>query len=166
MKPRPSPYHEVEVLVLKSAQKQSRRRLHEYLCAEGFASEDDFYYLNRRDKIAPWQSSSLVEVSIFLEHAAVYGTQEDIKEQGDLLWDELHAEYLFATLPRCCIGEFLDIAFRLAEAFNLGVWYGGKCVSKSAAMSAFLQIADQLVKEVDEPGSESLRILIQMHYER
>lgn len=157
-------YHEKEIVVLQSERPQRRKLLHKHLRARGFKSEDDFYELFRKGKCEPWQSTAVLTLSVFQSGATIYETEEDIAESGGTTWDELHCEYLLATLPRECIELMLNELSVLCTCFDLRMAYDGQAIEVEDLRSKLNSIADNLAKTLDEPGSEALRILIQQQY--
>lgn len=158
-------YHEKEVITLVAGEPQSRQELHVFLTGRGFTSEDDFYYLARRDVPKPWQSISVMTV-----HVANRGLDScEIEDAGEVktgLWEELSVDYLMATLPAPFIQKCAAECKSLAARFDLRIKLANIPVKPGGLLPALQQIADNLTAELDEPGSESLRILIEMSYPR
>ena len=158
-------HHEKEIIRLSANKPKARRELHEYLKERGFASEDDFYFLDRPDTPKPWQSISVMTVDVFNRGSTVHETEEDIAEYPGQ-WDELRVDYPLATLPpflfETCVAECEALAVR----FGLQMELGGDFITSGQLRSTLMKIADDLTAELDEPGSETLRILIEQSYSR
>lgn len=157
-------YHEEETVFLRSPQPQQRTALDRWLRQRGFQAVDDFYNLKRKGRCEPWQTSTIVTLSIRRDGDDVYETEEDLAEGEATTWDELKADYLLATLPRDCIVPLVCEIEALATAFNLSIKYLGEPVDSGELLNRLNAIADQLSRDWDEPGSESLAILIEQQY--
>ncbi len=153
-------YHEKKEIRLIGRELRSRKELHSFLRSRGFKSEDDFYFLDRIDQAQPWQAISVMTIDVIRGGAAIYETEEDIKDKTTQ-WDELKVEYLLASLPRDCIARCAIECECIANAFGLDISLGGEAFTRGGLQTALEQIADKLSVEVDEPGSEALGILIQ-----
>lgn len=159
-------YHEKETIVLKADSKLERKRLHGFLKKRGFKSEDDFYELFRKGRCESWQSSAIIGVTVHSSGNNVYETEEDIEEGLGTVWDELRCDYLLATLPRERITDFVREVDTLIAEFKLKAFWNGEEVDGVKRARRLNAIADQLSKEWDVPGSETLRILILQQYHR
>lgn len=157
-------YHEQEVVSLKTASKQDRKRLHSFLRKRGFKPEDDFYELFRRGRCEPWQSSAILRVTVASSGAAVYETDEDIAEDRSTVWDELRCEYLLATLPRTYIDEYVREVVALSAEFGLRTFWQDEELEPASLSQRLNAVADELSREWGEPGSEPLRLLIEKQY--
>ena len=158
-------YHEKETIRLVASESKSRMDLHIFLKGRGFTSEDEFYFLDRNDAPKPWQSISVMTVNVFDRGSTVYETAEDVVEAPGV-WDELQVDYLLATLPPVFIEKFANECEILAVQFNLKMEMGGRIVPPGQLQLALQAIATNLTNELDEPGSETLRILIEQSYGR
>ena len=159
-------FHEKEIVQLKAPMPLQRKDLHEYLLSEGFKSEDDFYYLDRNDRVKPWQSINIYTVDIYLGEEAIYETKKDIYETGGGSWNRLEASYLLASLPDSYIEYFCKNVFAIAERFGLQVYHHNIEKNKKDLIDTFASYAKKLSEKYSEPGSEDLAILIQDTYPR
>jgi hypothetical protein len=158
-------YHEKEIIRLSASAPRSRRDLHAFLKERGFKSEDGFYFIDRRDGPKPWQAISVMTVNVFNQDSAACETEEEAAgNPGE--WDELKVDYLLATLPASFIGTCASECESLAAQFDLQIELGNASIKPGELQSALLQIADDLTAEFDEPGSETLGILIELSYGR
>lgn len=158
-------YHELKVIRLCANEPKSRRDLHVFLKGRGFVSMDDFYFIDRPDKPEPWQAISVISVHVFHQGTAVYETEKDIAESPGL-WDELRVEYLLATLPRSFIETYAVECQALVAQFDLRMDLNGDPLEPDQLRPTLDKIADELTAQLDEPGSESLRILIELSHGR
>lgn len=157
-------YHEKETVVLKAPHSLERTRLDKWLRKRGFRAEDDFYHLQRKGRVQPWQTSTVISLDVRCSGQGVYETEEDLAEGRGTSWDELRADYLLATLPRDCIASLVREIDALVTEFGLRLEYRGDVVEPVELAKHLNAIADQLSKEWDEPGSETLAILIEQQY--
>ena len=155
----------LEKIVVNLSNKKflSRRDLHSFLMSRGYSTEDDFYYLLRTDESEIWQSDSIMTIDVALAGNAIYETEEDVIER-ESAWDELKIEYLLATLPVVFIPELVRECAAIATRFNLKMTYCGDELDASQLQAKLEAIADELKEQWDEPGSETLRILIEQSY--
>jgi hypothetical protein len=158
-------YHEKETIRLFGGGPKSRRDLHAFLIARGFTSEDEFYFIDRPDRPKPWQSISVMTVNVFNQGLAAYESAEDIAEPATE-WDELKVDYLLATLPASFVEKCAVECETLAARFDLQIELGDAPVKPGELQSALQKIVDHLTDQFDEPGSESLGILIELSYGR
>lgn len=104
-------------------------------------------------------------VNVFATGAEVYETEGDVGE-GAACWDELRIDYLLATLPVFFIEKCAAECEALAVQFGLRVELDGVPLGPGKIYSVLKEIADNLTAEWDEPGSETLGILIEQLYGR
>ena len=156
-------YHEKETIRLSASEPKSRCDLHVFLKGRGFTSEDEFYFVDRPDTPKPWQAISVVTVNVYRQGSAVYETEEDVAETPGQ-WDELKVDYLLATLPPAFIEKCAVECEALAAQFGLRIELGGEAIKPGQLQSTLQQIAHKLTTAFDEPGSETLGILIAESY--
>jgi hypothetical protein len=157
-------YHEKETFLLRPSKPIERVLLDRWLRRRQYHSEDDFYYLPRKDQCEPWQSSTILSLDVRSAGEAIYETREDLAEGSGTSWDELKIEYLLATLPREHIETLIEEVNALSTEFLLELRYCGEVISSTELAHCLNQIADQLVKQIDNTGSEALAILIEQQY--
>lgn len=157
-------YHEKETIILKASRLLDRITLDKWLRKRGFRSEDEFYYLPRKGRCEPWQTSTLVSLNVRRSGRSVYETEEDMAEGLATTWDELQADYLLATLPRDYISSMICEIDALATQFSLKVEYRGETIAATELEKRLNAVADELSKEWDAPGSETLAVLIEQQY--
>lgn len=152
--------HEVEEVELQA---NPARPVHELLPmfrSLGFTLHDDVVSLDRRGRVPPWQCDSIVEVEVRSGGEEVYGF-----EDGE--WDAIRLRYLFATLPADLIDRFIDVVFAVSHALSLPVHYRGAEVDEASLRRLFAEVQADLAAETgEEPGSQSLAILIHSTYPR
>jgi hypothetical protein len=159
-------YHESTTIILKAGQEWTRKELHAFLIGLGFESEDDFYYYQRTGTFPIWQATNLLSIDVHLKGAEVYETKDDVAEGNSGTWDALVAEYLMASLPKELIASAVEMLFGISEEFSLQVLFGEKPVTRIELLRTLDAIAGELSANFDEPGSETLAILIELEYGR
>jgi hypothetical protein len=158
--------HESETVLLRANQSWPRAELHGLLTRRGYLSIDDFYSLDRRGKIPPWQSVSVVAIDVLRQTEPVYESEEDVLEGKSTTWDELKAEFLLATLPEELIETFCAEIEALAAAFSLQpICAGIECLPAQLA-TTLKKHAAELAHHHAPCGSKELAILIQESYGR
>lgn len=122
----------------------------------GFKSMDDFYFLPRKEKSPPWQSSTLASVDFFVnERPSGY----------ESICNRLSVSYLFACLPVKCGANFIEMLSSLCRNLSAELEYAGKTVSLSEVSHLIQRWGAELLAGLNEtPGSESLAIQIQQSY--
>lgn len=157
-------FHERQVVELRASSPRSRIDLHHFLLGIGFTSEDDYYYLDRREPVPQWQSRSLVSVDVLRAGEPVDETEDDVHDGETTDWDSLSVGYLLATLPPRCIDEAVASIDAVATHYGLEILHQGAREDASGLRRKWMALADWLRENHAEPGSEDLRILIEMSY--
>lgn len=151
--------HEEEIALLGSPRRRPMQELRRELRSNGFALYDDVWSLDRTDAVPAWQHGSIVEIDILKDGHEVY--------DDDVEWDAVRLRYLFASLPRDFIAEFIDVVRKLSRSLSLAVTVNRKSIDEDELTEYFEQCAEELLDEFGEyPGSESLAIFIQSTYPR
>ena len=140
--------------------------LRQYLKDRGYKSIDDFYHLPRDSKVPIWQSTSIVTVNMLAGGRSIYETDEDIDESGGTPWNQLHFEYLLATLPREFIGVFVREVEAISHEFQLSVLLNDQLVTIPELSAKINFLADELTGTYGEPGTKEVRIAIEELYRR
>lgn len=158
--------YEMVTVVLRSKEGHSRRELRGHLRDRGFNSNDDSYKLLVTGKHPIWQSTTIVTVRMLADGKAIYETDEDIDETGGTPWNQLHCEYLLATLPR----KYIDVNVKEIEAishrFQLSVLLNDQQVTVPELAAQINALADELTSVYGEPGATEVRIAIEELYRR
>src|SRR5262249_6750946 len=101
-----------------------------------------------------------VEVEVRYHNEEVFGF-------GDGEWDELRLKYLFASLPFEASEQFIRSVAITSEHLRIASEFRGQITDALRLRKDFEEIRADLVSAIgDEPGSESLAILIQSTYPR
>lgn len=150
--------HESETVSLQTPSPRSCNELVPVLQTLGFTLHEDIFSLDRVGSIPPWQSSSWVDVDLFLRGTEI----NDLSAQ----WDTIKLVYLLATLPREGISTFVASATKLSGLLGLPMMYKDQVVSAKELEAAFNDCADELEREVADPGSETVAIFIESTYPR
>jgi len=158
-------FHEKEEIRLSASESKSPSELHVFLKGRGFTSEDDFFYLDRRDTPESWQAISVISINVYWQGVAVDDTDDDTAE-APRQWDELRVEYLLASLPPAFIDQCVLECEALADRFGLRIQLNGDPMKPGELRSALRDVADGLAEQWYEPGSEALGILIAESYGR
>lgn len=159
-------YHEKETVTLVSKEPLSRETLHKYLKNRNFKSEDDFYYLDRKDRAKPWQAISVLTVDLTMNGEPVYETEKDMEESACSSWDQLNLSYLMASLPEKYMEVICDEIFLLCQHFDLTCNHKGVVFDQYSLFDCFKEYAKELTENYGSPGSEDLAFIIQATYPR
>lgn len=152
--------HEIEQVELVSSVRKSLSELLVIFRSLNFTLHDDVVSLDRKERVPPWQHSSIVEIQIQLDGVDVYGFDEGS-------WNLIRLQYLYATLPYVLTETFIDVAFAVSDRLLLPVMFHGAPVDKSTLRHSLSRIRDELITETgEEPGSKGLAILIHSTYPR
>jgi hypothetical protein len=93
-------------------------------------------------------------------------TEDDVEAGETTDWDCLQIGYLLATLPARCIDDAVALIDAVATHHRLAIWYQGAQTDTVGLWRSWTAIADWFPEKHAEPGSEDLRILIQMKHRR
>jgi len=157
--------HEAEIIRLISAHEQCLCDLHLYLVRLGFLYEDDFYILERKDSVMPWQTEEIMTIDIYYQGFHLYESEEEIIGNQDQKWDELKVEYLLATLPENCMKILFSQLKLICAQFGLSVHYESNAVTLNDLEELFKRFSDELeVSYGGRAGSENLAMLIEQQY--
>jgi hypothetical protein len=140
--------------------------LHQFLKDRGYEAIDDFYHLSRDGKVPIWQSTSIVTINVLAGGKAIYETDEDIDEFGSTPWNQLHCEYLLATLPREFLGVFVREIELISHKFQLSVLLNDQQVTIPELSAKINVLADEMTGVYGEPGAKEVRIAIEELYRR
>jgi hypothetical protein len=126
------------------------------LCFEIWGSASTTTYMRLTHLSEAWQSETITDVSLFRD-------DEESDAQKD--FDRIALGYLLATRPSSDIDVFLALVERVLAAFQGRLVYNGQPVTLVEIRKEFASCVDFLMKEWgEEPGSESLAIMIQENY--
>jgi hypothetical protein len=151
--------HEVETVTIQAEEPQSIAALLPLFKRLGFSLHDDVLSLDRSDRNPPWQHSSIVEVELLHNGEEVFDVED--------YWDTMHIKYLFASLPYELAEKFVEVAFSISKSLSLPLIHRGEVVTSILLRQRFMSYKEEILAETgDEPGSESLAILIQSTYPR
>lgn len=116
----------------------------------------DVYGFDRLEKGPVWQSESYAYITLFRD-------QNEVDAQDSS--DSVELQYPLATIGSEYIEKFADLAVRVAEAFNTQPKINGETVDRQSIISLCEDLASDLMSEWgEEPGSRTLRILIESNY--
>lgn len=131
-------------------------RLNRILKELGATLHYDVYGFARSGKHPIWQSEDFASVDLFIA-----GERADAQDGAD----KIVLSYPMATIPSSYINQFLDLAFALAERLETPVLLSGKPIDRDALLAEFDEAVGRLMSEWgEEPGSESLAIMIETQY--
>ena len=150
--------HETETVRFEADQPRSCRDLARILRRLGFTRHEDVFSLDRKGRIEPWEFSSWADVDMLLNG------EETFNLGGQ--WDTVNLVYLLATLPREGISTFVTAATQVSESLGLPMKYKDQVVGAKELEEALNACADELEREVGEPGSQTVNIFIQSTYPR
>ncbi len=150
--------HESETVCLHANTPRPCNEVVSVLEELGFTLHEDIFTLDRAGSIPPWESSSWVHVDFFLGEKEIY----DLSAQ----WDTIKLVYLLATIPREGISKFVASASRLSMSLGVPMTYKDRVVTEKELEAALNDCADELEREVADPGSETVAIFIESTYPR
>lgn len=152
--------HEIEVVTFQLSSPRPVRELLRLFTSQGFDLHDDVFSLDRKDRVLPWQHSSIAEVAIECGGREVFEFQDGV-------WDCLKLKYLFATLPFECVESFVQVVVAASRALGIIPEFRGRPTNTIELRNEFERMKAELIAEVgDEPGSESVAIFIRTTYPR
>ena len=153
-------FHEEEVILLKSEKPLSLEVLRRNLAKFNFEKIDDFFSLNRTDKVYPWQSIDVVSVK-------VYNNDRKLDLEDDEPWNILKFEYLFAGIPFHFTDSLFNIIFTLTGNLHLSVEHNSNLYNKDKLLELFNNYKEEVCKVFgDEPGSKTVWVKINSTYPR
>jgi hypothetical protein len=151
--------HEIERFDLASRTSLSWQSVQPALANLGFTFMDDFAELMRSDRSQPWQSASVASCTFFAEGKQVYPDDSD--------FDLIRFSVLVATLPEEQARSAIHLLHLVAEQLSLPVTYAGSSVTRDACLALVKDWHADILAEIgDVAGSESVRILVLMEYEK
>ncbi len=113
-------------------------------------------YSFKADRSEPWQSEDLLSI-----HLKLNGVEVDAQDD----FDQIDAIYLFATRPSSDQVKVLCLIEKIVKVFSAKCIYKGKAFHAEDVQKDWDAANDFLLKEWgEEPGSESLRIMIEQNY--
>ena len=159
--------HEEEIVQFRPSEPQPCGPLWDNLQHAGFTLNEDIFLVRRQDTALNWQSEYVTMASIYLENEELFLDNEEAHDtEENPLWDRLKLGYLLATLPREQINVFTSYVQRVSELIGLPILYDGKEISSEELNKLLHTLADELQRELDEPGSKWVMIYIKDTYPR
>jgi hypothetical protein len=151
--------HEREDFDLVSPRPLSWKSVQPTLAKLGFTFMDDFAEMMRKDPVHPWQSEAIASCVFLSGGRQVYPDEAD--------FDSIRYSVLIATLPEEQAAAAIHLLYLLSAELSLPVFYAGSRISRDASL-ALLKTwhAETLAEAGDVSGSESVRILIHMEYDK
>lgn len=147
--------HKTKKLIMKLPEKIEAGKANRVFRELGATLHYDVYSFDAEHS-EPWQSESLLSIDLRLD-----GVEVDAQDD----FDQIDVIYLFATRPSSDQRKALLLIEKIINKFSAACEYGGKCFSVSEVQDEWDVANDFLLKEWgEEPGSESLRIMIAENY--
>jgi len=150
--------HEAEEVYLVSDVPRRCSIIHSILVQLGYTLHEDVYSLDRQGHLPPWQSEAFVDVYVMVGESEVFEPSE--------AWDTVKLVYLLATLPSDGITTFVASVSQVSHLLRLPMTYRGKVVTALELEQALVGCADELRRNVGEPGTESVAIYVESTYPR
>ena len=151
--------HEKESFELVSPRPLSWKSVQPTLAKLGFTFMDDFAEMMRKDRVHPWQSEAIASCIFLSDAKQVYPDESD--------FDSIRYSILIATLPEEHAAAAIHLLYLLSGGLSLPVSHAGRQVSRDDSLSLLRNWhAETLAEAGDVSGSESVRILIEMEYEK
>lgn len=152
--------HEVETVTFRTSSPRPLREAKDVFISCEFKLHDDVLSIDRDEPFPVWQHSSIAEVEFQLAGREVFGFSRG-------KWDSVHVEYLFSSLPFDCLTDYLKAISTLSDLLQIQPEYMGKVKSVAEIRDAMLRHREELLEHTgEEPGSETLAILVHSTYPR
>ena len=150
------PFHQTVSVFINLDKTYSSGQLNRKLKDLGAKLHYDVYSFEREDKGPIWQSESLIYVVTFNDDKEV-----DAQDSSN----KLELQYPLATLGTEQISKFANVVTNVADAFSVKPLLNGSEVTETE----LVEYCDGLVTDLmetwgEEPGSETLRMIIESHY--
>lgn len=150
------PFHQIVSVFVELGKQYSSGEINRIMKEAGATLHYDVYGFERVEKGPVWQSESYIYVALFCD-----GNEVDAQESVD----KIEFQYPMATIGAEYISKFTDIVVNLASEFNANILLNGIVIDKSALIAHCESLVTELMSEWgEEPGSETLRILIEQNY--
>jgi len=150
------PFYQIVSIDIGLDRQYSAGEINRILKELGATLHYDVYGFERLKKGPIWQSESYVYVVLFCNN-------EEVDAQNAI--DKIELQYPLATIGTEYISKFVDVAIKLGERFNSRTLLNGTPVDKNKLTSYCDGLVSDLMKEWgEEPGSETLRMLIEQDY--
>ncbi|WP_395748313.1 hypothetical protein [Prosthecobacter sp.] len=165
-----SKLHESERVELHLPQPVPVRQAARTLQAQGFELCEDVCSLPRKDARQSHQPDSITTVSFVSAgvEKTTYLEDDDEDDDGSAPeCDVLVFDYLFASLPKTLIPEFLAMLQRVQPVFGGTLRHRGAPVEIPALETLFASYVSDIWEELaEEPGGDLLRRIIHESYPR
>lgn len=149
------PFYQIISVSFKLGKQYSAGEINRILKEAGATLHYDVYGYKRSNKGPIWQSESYIYVTLFCK-----GKEVDAQESID----KIELQYPMATISSEYISKFVDAVMELASIFDVAALLNGKPSDKKSLISYCENIVTVLMNEWgEEPGSKSLRILIEQN---
>ncbi|WP_295890640.1 hypothetical protein [uncultured Vibrio sp.] len=147
--------HEEKSIVIKLEMEISAGKANRLFKELGATLHYDVYSFDI-DEFEIWQSESLLNITL---------KNNGVEVDGQENFNEIIASYPFASRPSSDQSKALDLVSKLTEVFEATAFYNCIQFSMEVVQSDWDNCNDFLLKEWgEEPGSESLRIMIEENY--
>ncbi|UWQ03520.1 hypothetical protein K3X44_15485 (plasmid) [Aliiroseovarius crassostreae] len=156
LKLKKDPFHqEIEVSIRLSA-RQEPGTLNRILKSLGAILHYDVYSFPRSSPGPNWQSENLASVYLFCD-----GKEVDAQEKVD----QIQLRYPLATIGAEHVNSFASLVAKLSNAPQAEATLDGRVVDADGIVQHCDGLASDLMEQWgEEPGSKSLRVLIEENY--
>lgn len=150
------PFHQTVSVFINLDKSYTSGQLNRKLKELGAKLHYDVYSFEREDKGPIWQSESLI-------YMVTYSDDNEVDSQESS--NRLELQYPLATLGTEHISKFAKIVGKISDAFGVRPTLNG---TKTTEVE-IVEHCDSLVTDLmetwgEEPGSETLRMIIESHY--
>lgn len=150
------PFHQTVSVFINLDKTYTSGQLNRKVKELGAKLHYDVYSFEREDKGPIWQSESLIYVVTFNDDKEV-----DAQDSSN----KLELQFPLATLGTEQISKFANVVTNVADAFSVKPLINGSEVTETE----IVEHCDGLVTDLmetwgEEPGSETLRMIIESHY--
>lgn len=150
------PFHQTVSVFINFDKTYTSGQLNRKLKELGAKLHYDVYSFEREDKGPIWQSESLIYIVTYMD-----ANEVDAQESSN----KLELQFPLATLGAEYISKFARTVETVSEAFGVQAILDGSATTAEK----IIEHCDNLVSDLmetwgEEPGSETLRMIIESHY--
>jgi len=147
--------HETKKFIVKLPEKVQAGKANRLFREIGATLHYDVYSF-KADHSEPWQSDSLLNIDLKLNN-------NEVDAQDD--FDQIDVVYMFAYRPSSDQTKSIGLLEKIIDTFGGSCTYDGELFDYDRVQKDWDSANDFLMKEWgEEPGSESLRIMIEENY--
>lgn len=152
------PFHQIVSVTVPFGKPYSPGEINRIFKSLGATLHYDIYGFDRLDQPPLWQSESYVYTALSFKNKEV-----DAQEVSD----GVELQFPLATIGSEYIEKYADLVERLSSEFSATPHLEGKPTDRNGIISRCESLSSDLMKEWgEEPGSKTLKILIESNYRK